>query len=99
MPQRTIVLEYNGQKIVSQPFKFQHACLIDDEMYKSRQRNLELTDGLMNQWALVAIQKMFEGTILTDEIIEIEINHKELKANCKKVLDWYFGMDEEIKNS
>ncbi len=98
MAQRTIVLEYNGQKIVSQPFKFQHACIIDDEMYKSRQKDFELTDGLMNLWALAAIQKMFEGTILTDEIIETEINHKELKAECRKVLDWYFGINEEIKN-
>lgn len=103
MVQRTIVLEYDGQKIVSAPFTFKHACIIDDERYKSlkedTEKGSEITQGMMNMWAIAAIQKMFEGTILTDEIIQNEINVKKLREACNKVLDWYFGIDEEVKNS
>ncbi len=87
--QRTIVLDYNGQKIVSHPFTFKHACIIDDERYK---------DGGLATGARLALQKMFEGTILTDEIIDT-LNIKELRAATGKILDWFLCIDEETKNS
>lgn len=99
MAQRTLVLEYEGKKIVSQSFTFKHACIVDDERDKAMKNGVEISQGLLNQWALLAIQKMFEGTELTDEIIESEINIKALREACDKVLDWYFGVDEEVKNS
>lgn len=87
--QRTIVLEYNGQKVVSQPFTFKHACIIDDEKYR--------TGGLATG-ARLALQKMFEGTVLTDEIID-SLEIKELRAATNKILDWFLGIDDELKNS
>lgn len=88
--QKTIVLEYNGQKIVSQPFTFKHACLVDDARFRG--------EGLATG-AREALIKMFEGTILTEEIIDNEIDIKELKKAINKVLDMYLGIDEEVKNS
>ncbi len=94
MSQKTIVLEYNGQKIVSQPFTFKHACIIDDERYNR---------GGLGTGARLALQKMFEGTAITDEIIdqmeEIKGGLKELKKATGKILDWYLDIDKEIKNS
>jgi len=83
-------LEYNGKKIVSQPFTFKHACLVDDARFKG--------EGLATG-AREALIKMFEGTILTEEIIDKEINIKELKKAINKILDMYLGIDEEVKNS
>ena len=89
--QKTIVLEYNGQEIVSQPFSFKHACIIDDERYKSG----GLATGARN-----ALVKMFEGTIITEKIIESnKIELKSLKDATGKVIDMYLGIDEEVKNS
>ena len=89
--QRTIVLEYKDKEIVSQPFTFKHACLIDDARY----RNEGLATGARN-----ALVRMFEGTIITEEAIDnFEIDHKALKKAVDKVLDMYLGIDEEIKNS
>lgn len=90
MSQKTIVLEYKGQKIVSQPFTFRHACIVDDE----RIRTGSLATGTGN-----ALRKMFEGTIITDEAIDNEISIKELRNATSKILDWYLGIDEEVKNS
>lgn len=89
--QKTIVLEYNGKEIVSQPFSFKHACIIDDERYKSG----GLATGARN-----ALVKMFEGTVITEEIIESDkIKLESLKAAVGKVIDMYLGIDEEVKNS
>lgn len=88
--QKTIVLEYNGQKIVSQPFTFKHACIIDDARYKGE----GLATGARN-----ALIKMFEGTILTEEIIDNEIDIKVLRECIGKIIDWFLGIDEEVKNS
>jgi hypothetical protein len=88
--QRTIVIEYNGKEIVSQPFTFKHACLIDDERYKN---------GGLATGARSALVKMFEGTVLTEERIDNEIDLKVLKKASNKILDMYLGIDEEIKNS
>lgn len=88
--QRTIVLEYNGTPIVSQPFTFKHACLIDDERYKN---------GGLATSARIALVRMFEGTTLTEEIIDNNIDLKVLKKATNKILDMYLGIDEEIKNS
>jgi hypothetical protein len=88
--QRTIVIEYKDKSIVSQPFTFKHACLVDDERYKSG----GLATGARN-----ALVRMFEGTILTEEIIDTEINIQVLKKAINKILDMYLGIDEEIKNS
>lgn len=87
--QKTIVLEYNGQKVVSQPFTFKHACIIDDEKYRS---------GGLATGARLALQKMFEGTELTDEIID-NLPIKEIRKANDKILDWFMGIGEEIKNS
>lgn len=88
--QKTIVLEYNGQKIVSQPFTFKHACIIDDARFRD--------EGLASG-ARKALIKMFEGTILTEEIIDNEIDIKELKKATLKIIDMFLGIDEEVKNS
>jgi hypothetical protein len=88
--QRTIVIEYNGKEIVSQPFTFKHACIIDDERYK----NGGLASGARN-----ALVKMFEGTILTEERIDTEIDIKVSKKATGKIIDMYLGIDDEIKNS
>ena len=88
--QKTIVLEYDGQKIISQPFNFKMACLIDDSKFKGE----GLMTGCRN-----ALIKMFEGTILTDEIIDNAIDIKILKGECNKILDWFLGIDDEVKNS
>lgn len=88
--QKTIVLEYNGQKIVSQPFTFKHACIMDD----SRFRDEGLATGARN-----ALIKMFEGTILTEEVIDNEIDIKVLREAVMKIIDWFLGIDEEVKNS
>lgn len=97
--QKTIVFEYNGKKHISKPFSFKHACIIDDQMYKDHTQKEDITNTTINLWAFPVIQKMFEGTELTDEIIEYEINSKELRNACRKVFDWYLGIDEEVKNS
>jgi hypothetical protein len=73
---------------VSQPFTFKHACIIDDEKYR--------TGGLATG-ARLALQKMFEGTTLTDEIID-SLDIKALRKATAKILDWFLGIDEEIKN-
>lgn len=89
--QRTIVLEYKGREIVSQPFTFKHACLVDDARY----RNEGLATGARN-----ALVRMFEGTTITEEAIDaFEIEHKALKKAIDKIIDMYLGIDEEIKNS
>ena len=89
--QRTIVLEYKSKEIVSQPFTFKHACLIDDARY----RNEGLATGARN-----TLVRMFEGTIITEEAIDnFEIDHKSLKKATDKIIDMYLGIDEEIKNS
>jgi hypothetical protein len=90
--QRTIVIEYNGTPIVSQPFTFKHACIIDDARYKEE----GLATGARN-----AMIKMFEGTVLTEEILDDidKIDLKVLKKAKNKVIDMYLGIDEEIKNS
>ena len=88
--QKTIVLEYNGQKIVSQPFTFKHACIIDDARYKGE----GLASGARN-----ALVKMFEGTILTEEVIDNEFDIKVLREAVTKIIDWFLGIDEEVKNS
>jgi hypothetical protein len=99
--QRTIILDYNGQKVVSNPFRFKHACIVDDERYKFKLKEGDKspTDGEYNRWAFNALQSMFEGTILTDEILETEINIKEVRNACIKILNWYFGINDEVKNS
>jgi hypothetical protein len=97
--QRTIVLDYNGQKVVSKPFSFKHACIIDDKRYEAGKEGNKPTDSDLNIWAFSALQKMYEGTIVTDDILDNEINIKEVRNACNKLLDWYFGIDEETKNS
>lgn len=88
--QRTIVLEYKGQKVISQPFTFKHACIIDDERYRG---------GGLATGARLALHAMFEGTVLTEDVIDIEVNIKLLRNATKKILDMFLGIDEEIKNS
>lgn len=88
--QKTIVLEHNGQKVISQPFTFRHACIMDDARYRGE----GLATGARN-----AILKMFEGTVLTDEVIDNEIDIKQLKKAVEKTIDWFLGIDEEVKNS
>ncbi len=89
--QKTIVLEYKGQKIVSQPFTFKHACIVDDERYRT---------GGLGTGAGNALRKMFEGTVITDEVIDNgEIEMKELRKATSKIIDWFLGIDEELKNS
>ncbi|AEY65424.1 hypothetical protein [Clostridium sp. BNL1100] len=95
--QRTIVLDYNGQKIVSQPFTFKHACIMDDQRHKAGDKELNMNDYKL--WAFESLKKMFEGTILTDEILETEIKIKEISNACTKILNWFFSIDEETKNS
>ena len=89
--QKTIVLEYSGQKIVSQPFSFKHACIIDDARYRGE----GIATGARN-----ALIKMFEGTIITEKVIESdEIDIKVLREAVTKIIDWFLGIDEEVKNS
>lgn len=97
--QRTIVLNHNGKKYISNPFTFKHACILDDQMYRDKVKSEDITNTTINLWTLPVIQKMFEGTELTDEIIENEVNIRELRNACQKVFDWYMGIDQEIKNS
>jgi hypothetical protein len=87
--QKTILIEYKGTQVVSQPFTFKHACLVDDERYR---------DGGLATGARTALVKMFEGTILTEEKIDTEIDIKVLKKAINKILDMYLGIDVEIKN-
>lgn len=91
--QRTIVLIYKGQEIVSQPFTFRHACIIDDARYNE--------EGFATG-AGKALKKMFEGTVITDKVIddlEVEGGVKTLKDATGKILDWFLGIDKETKNS
>lgn len=88
--QKTLIIEYKGEKVVSQPFSFKHACVIDDERYKG--------NGFATG-ARKALQKMFEGTVITDEIIDNEIDMKILRGHINKIIDWFLGVDEEVKNS
>ena len=88
--QKTIVFEHNSNKVVSQPFTFKHACIVDDERYR---------DGGLATGARKALIKMFEGTVLTEEVIDSEIEIKTLKKAISKILDWYLGIDDEVKNS
>jgi hypothetical protein len=98
--QKTIVLEHNGEKIVSKPFSFCHACIIDDAMNESREKNEQFTVATSRQWGFLAIKKMFEGTTLTDEVIDEEINYKDLMEACDKVVDLYFtAINSTTKNS
>ncbi len=87
--QKTIVLEYKDKEIVSQPFTFKHACIVDDERY----RGGGLATGSRN-----ALVKMFEGTSITEEIIDNDIDRKVLKKAINKILDMYLEVDEEVKN-
>jgi hypothetical protein len=93
--QKTIVLKYNGQEIVSKPFTALHCRIIDDTLYKDKNA-YEIAAGK-------ALSKMFEGTVITDEIInDLEhFTYKKLKTFQNKIIDWYIEAlnDEEIKNS
>jgi hypothetical protein len=87
--QKTIVLNYNGQQIVSQPFTLKHACIIDDERFRG---------GGLASGSRLALQKMFEGTVATDEVID-NLGRKTAKECIDKIIDWHLGIDEEVKNS
>lgn len=95
--QKTIVLEYNGEKIVSQPFTFKHACIMDDLRYKCKDKDISVPQ--YREFAHEALKKMFEGTIITDAVLDTEINFVEMRKICDKLLNWFFGIDEEVKNS
>lgn len=108
--QKTIVLTYNGNKVVSKPFTFGIAVLIDDEQkryFRRASREIkeeeisenDIIDALPeNEINLKALKKMFEGTIITDEIIENEIDYAELRNALKKIQEMYYQIDEEVKN-
>lgn len=88
--QNTITLEYKGETIVSKPFTFGIACIIDDGQYKG--------DGLATSTGKAMI-KMFEGTIITDKVIDsMEIDFKSLKTARDEVLDLYLKAINSIKN-
>ena len=89
--QKTISLEYKGETIVSQPFKFRQACLVDDERYRG---------GGLATGARTALISMFDGTKITEEIVENgEIDIKTLRKAVDRVIDMFLGIDEEVKNS
>jgi len=92
--QRTIVIEYKEKEIVSQPFTFKHACIVDDEKFQRKGNSLPLASG-----ARKALISMFEGTTLTEEIIDSEIDHSILRKAVNKIINMYLGIDEELKNS
>jgi hypothetical protein len=120
--QKTIVLTYEGKKIVSKPFNFGIATMIDDEQHryfrharremdeinediidddgKNSKKDKEIIEALPDtQIFYKALVKMFEGTELTEEILDNEISHKELRGAIKKIQDMYYEVDEEVKNS
>ena len=105
--QKTIVLTYGNEKIVSKPFTFGIAVLIDDEQKryfrKASNEGLERDEIIEslpdNAIYLKALKKMFGGTIITDDVIENEIDYTELRKAIKRIQNMYYQIDDEIKNS
>lgn len=88
--QNTITLKYNGQEVISKPFTFGIACIIDDGQYDG---------GGIATGTGKALIKMFEGTVITEEVIEgLKVPLNELKEARSKVLRIYLDSLEELKN-
>jgi hypothetical protein len=87
--QKTIVLTHKEKEVVSQPFTFKHACIIDDQRYR---------DGGLSSGARNALVKMFEGTVITEEIIDNDIDIKVLRAATNRIIDMFLCVDDEVKN-
>ena len=89
--QKTLTVQYGGETIVSNPFDFEAACLVDDMRYNG------IGKGLMGRMHLGknAVNYMFKGTKLTDEEIE-KRPYGERKRLCHEAADMYF---ESMKTS
>lgn len=59
----------------------------------------DIIDGFPdNQIFYRALIKMFEGTELTEEIIDSEISQDELRNAIKKIHNMFYEIDEDVKN-
>ncbi len=87
--QKTLTVQFGGETIVSNPFDFEAACLVDDMRYDS--------DGKIGLMHLgrKAVNHMFKGTKLTDEDIE-KLPYGERKRLCEEAAAMYL---ESMKTS
>lgn len=93
--QKTLTVRLNGKTIVSKPFDFEAACLVDDMRYNG-------SGGLVGRMHLGknAVSHMFEGTELTASEIE-KLNFAERKRLCEEAADMYFDSlksEDDSKN-
>lgn len=94
--QNTLSIKLDGETIVSRPFDFEAACLVDDMRYSST--------GMIGPMHLgkKAVNHMFKGTKLTDELIET-LPYTERKRLCEEAAGMYFesmrsNEDSDSKN-
>lgn len=91
--QKTLSYDLSGKTVVSKPFDFEAACLVDNRRFTG--------SGMVGYMSLGkdAVNYMFEGTEVTDEVIEA-MPMKERKALCEQAAKMYFdALSEGGKNS
>lgn len=82
--QNVLSTELNGKVIISKPFDFETACLVDDMRYSTGN-----PIGYMHL-GKKAVSYMFRGTELTDEVIET-LDYLERKRLCEEAAKMYFA--------
>lgn len=87
--QKTITLEYQGKTVVSQPFLLRHAIVMDDARLDGR--------GTASG-ALDALKAMFEGTEITDDVIDKSLELEAVHTAVLRVLEIYTDELYSAKN-
>lgn len=77
MEQQVLSVEHDGNTIVSKPFDFEAACLVDDSR----------SEGVLRRGAK-AVSYLFEGTAVTDKVIASLSIQKRIALSAK-VCKWY----------
>lgn len=76
MSQQVLTVEYGGEMIISKPFDFETMCIMDD------------TDGGMLRKGMSAVSYMFEGTKVTDAVIDMLSSEERAKLSMT-VCKWF----------
>jgi hypothetical protein len=105
--QKTLIINHNGKQHVSGRYNWGVAVAIDDARFNYAKNNPELNmdsmvvyelESIVNKWIFNGLSKMFEGTLLTDDILLNEVDGKEIIKAIETIKKWHYGVDEEIKN-
>ncbi len=91
--QKTLSYKLSGKTVVSKPFDFEAACLVDNRRFTG--------SGIIGYMSLGkdAVNYMFDGTEVTEEVIEA-MPIKERKELCEQAAMMYFdALSETGENS